>query len=91
MCSILGQVSSCLNFIILDVDEGEDDIEDEDLIMKIIMNHTNQVDEVPKVYHQYYLLVYILRRYKLNLMFQFNKPYKLFTELIIFFAFKFIF
>lgn len=48
MNSILGQVNSCLNIITLDEDKGEDDIEDEDLIIKIMTDHTNQIDEVPK-------------------------------------------
>jgi len=38
MCSILGQVSSCLDFITLGDDEGENHIEDEDLIIKTIIN-----------------------------------------------------
>jgi len=79
MGSILGQVNSCLNIITLDDDKGEDDIEDEDLIIKIKIGHTNQIDEVPKVYHQTYILVYILLRSKLNLIFQFNKTSKLFS------------
>jgi len=40
MCSIIRQVSSCLNFITLGDDEGEDHIEDEDLIIKTIINLT---------------------------------------------------
>lgn len=53
MCSILGQVRSCQNFVIHDEAEGDDEIEDEDLIFKIIINLTNQIDELPKVYHLY--------------------------------------
>jgi len=40
MCSILGQVSSCLNFITLGDDE--DHIIDEDLIIKTIVNLTSK-------------------------------------------------
>jgi len=40
MCSIPSQVSSCLNFITRGDDEGENHIEDEDLIIKIIINLT---------------------------------------------------
>jgi len=40
MCSILDQVSSCMNFITLGDDEGEDHIEDEDLIIKTTINST---------------------------------------------------
>lgn len=40
MGSILGQVNSCLNIITLDDDKGEDGIEDEDLIIKIMTGHT---------------------------------------------------
>jgi hypothetical protein len=37
---ILVQVSSCINFITLGDDEGEDHIEDEDHIIKTIINLT---------------------------------------------------
>jgi len=42
MNSILGQLSFCLNFITLEDDEGEDYIEDENLIIQLIMNHTDR-------------------------------------------------
>ena len=50
MCLILGQVSSCLNFKTLGDDEDEDHIEDDDLIIKTIINLTIQSTEIPKVY-----------------------------------------
>ena len=46
MCS-LGQVTSCMNSIV--PDEDEDEIEDTILIILIIIDFTNQIDEVPKV------------------------------------------
>jgi len=36
------------------IDECEDD--DEDALVKIIITLKNQIDEIPKVYHQYQIL-----------------------------------
>jgi len=43
MCSIMGQASSCLNFMILDENDCNYEIEDEDLIIKMVIKHTNKI------------------------------------------------
>lgn len=52
MCPDFGEVRSCLNFVKLYEDKSEDDDEAVDPI-NIIINYANQIDEIPKVYHQY--------------------------------------
>ncbi|KEH22175.1 hypothetical protein MTR_7g033960 [Medicago truncatula] len=47
--SIFGQVSFCQNLITHDDDEGGDDIEGEDLVIQLIMNHTDPINKIPKV------------------------------------------
>jgi hypothetical protein len=52
MCSILDQVKSFMNYVVFDEGEDDDDNEDRGLSVKIIIDFTNLIDEVPEVYHQ---------------------------------------
>jgi len=57
-CSTLDQTNQICKLIIVFITLDEDDNggDDADVLMKIFTNPENQIDEVPKVYHQYKIL-----------------------------------
>jgi len=57
-CSTLDQINQIRKLILvfITLDEDDNDGGDDNGLMKIFTNLKNQIDEVPKVYHQYKIL-----------------------------------
>jgi hypothetical protein len=53
---------------LITIDKCEDD--DEDALVKIIITLKNQIDEIPKVYHQYQILKLIYIHFFFNHIYQ---------------------
>jgi hypothetical protein len=45
---------------LITIGECEDDDDDDDALMKTFISLRNQIDEIPKVYHQYQILKLII-------------------------------